>query len=112
MNKYPAPRVFHSSTARTVSSRQLAAVPKKTAKNNRLSTTTLIDCMAAIPCGVGRRANAFITKAENAKNTPPIKPEPSAETNVKTKMARSIIAGRINSEYISPVVSIDAGDEP
>ena len=41
-------------------------------------TTTLIDCIAAIPSADGTRARAFITKLENAKKTPPISADPSS----------------------------------
>jgi hypothetical protein len=44
-----------------------------------LITAMLMDCMAAIPCGAGRRASAVITKVENAKKTPAMRPLPSAE---------------------------------
>ena len=38
--------------------------------NQRLMTITLIDCMAAMPCGGGRFPRAFITNVEKAKKTP------------------------------------------
>jgi hypothetical protein len=57
--------------------KQHTAVPKNTAKNHLFSTTTLIDCIAAIPCTEGTRAKAFITKFEKAKKIP------SAATNVR-----------------------------
>src|SRR5262245_57090034 len=59
--------------------------------NNGLMTTTLMDCMAAMPCAAGRRARAFITKDEKAKKTPPISPQPSVERSVKARSNLSII---------------------
>jgi hypothetical protein len=39
-----------------------------------LQASTLMDCMAAIPCSGGSLASAFMTKVEKAKNTPAIVP--------------------------------------
>jgi hypothetical protein len=50
-----------------------------------------MDCMAAMPAPRGWRAGAFITKAEKAKKTPAISPQPSAAKNVETKSASLII---------------------
>ena len=47
-------------------------------RNEGFITTTLIDCIAAIPSEEGTRARAFITKLENAKKTPPISADPSS----------------------------------
>src|SRR6266536_5833943 len=55
--------------------------------NDRLRTTTLIDCIAATPCAGAMRARAGITKLENAKKTPATSPEPSAAQKVKTATA-------------------------
>jgi len=38
-----------------------------------------------------RRASAFITNAEKAKNTPPISPQPSPDENVRMEINLSII---------------------
>ena len=51
----------------------------KHARNKGLMTTTLIDCIAAIPCAAGSRPRAPMTKVEKAKKMPPIRPEPSAD---------------------------------
>ena len=50
----------------------------KMPRNSRLSTVTLIACMAWMPSAGASRARAGITKLEKAKNTPPIAPLPSA----------------------------------
>src|SRR5262249_21150931 len=52
-----------------------------------------MDCMAAMPCAAGRRARAFIMKAEKAKKTPAISPQPSAVKSVKAKSNLSVILG-------------------
>src|SRR5262249_32710572 len=75
------------------------AVPTKTPRNDRLSTTTLIDCIAAIPCAAGRRCSAPITKEEKAKKTPAMTPGPRAARRVRTKRGmggagRSPLLGR------------------
>jgi hypothetical protein len=64
------------------SAKQHTAVPKNRAKNHLFNTTTLIDCMAAIPCAGGTRAKLFMTKFEKAKKIPATRPEPGAATNV------------------------------
>ena len=46
-------------------------------------------CMAAVPCAKGSRANAFMTKLEKAKSTPPVMPLLKADTNSIAKIARS-----------------------
>src|SRR5688572_3762422 len=61
-----------------------SAVPANTLKKTRLSTTTLMDCIAATPRAGGKRSSAFITKFENAKKTPALSPEPSAHDSVRT----------------------------
>ena len=53
----------------------------------------LTDCIAAMLCAVGRRSRAGITKAENTKNTPAIRPLPRAVPNVAHSITR-FIAGR------------------
>ncbi len=67
--------------------------------NTGLITTTLMDCMAAIPALGGKRARAFITKAENAKKTPAISPQPSAATSVTAKSKASIVAIKPPADY-------------
>jgi len=57
------------------------------AKNKRLSTTTLMVCMALMPCSGGRRDRAFITQTENAKKNPAISPHPSADKSVRMKIS-------------------------
>ncbi len=48
---------------------------------------TLIEFIAAIPCSVGMRENAGITKVENAKNVPATSPLPiAAATSANTRM--------------------------
>jgi len=59
-----------------------------------LITTTLIDCKAAILCAAGSRVRAFITNVENAKKTPAISPQPSAETRVRPSSQESLIGVR------------------
>jgi hypothetical protein len=51
--------------------------------NTGVTASSLIDCIAAIPCGAGSRFNAGITKVEKAKNTPATRPQPSAVTRVQ-----------------------------
>jgi hypothetical protein len=52
----------------------------------------LMDCMAAMPSAGGSRPSAFITKAEKAKKTPAINPQPSAVKSVKAKRGLSTVA--------------------
>ena len=59
------------------------AVPKNVPRNNGLSTTTLMACMAEMPALGGWRSSAHITVAEKAKKNPAIRPEPSAAINVR-----------------------------
>src|SRR5712692_46050 len=61
---------------------QAAAAPRNGPRNNGLMTATLTDCIAAMPCVVGNRTNAFIANAEKAKKTPAINPQQSAEMSV------------------------------
>src|SRR6478609_8549679 len=53
---------------------------------------TLIDCIAAMPCVAGSRSSAGMTNAENAKNTPPIAPAPTAAATVSQVCSRDIVA--------------------
>jgi len=69
-------------SAPSASSEQPSAVPSSTPKNQRFSTTTLMDCMARTPCAGRRRAKAGITKLEKPKKTPAISPQPSAASRV------------------------------
>jgi len=85
------PGSSHEKNAMPVSARHKSAVPKKASMNPGLTTVTLMDCMAAIPCAGERRASAFITNAEKAKNTPPITPQPSPDENVRMEINLSII---------------------
>src|SRR5829696_2637570 len=66
-------------------------VPTKSERNPRLSTVTLIDCMAAMPCPAGSRARAAITNDEKAKNTPATIPHPRAAAIVRTTFKSSSI---------------------
>src|SRR4030095_9438582 len=91
MSTYTAPGLCHLDSEEIARRTQPAAVPKKTAKNAGLITATLMDCMAAIPCAGEKRASAFITDAEKAKNTPPISPQPSPDANVRMEINLSII---------------------
>jgi hypothetical protein len=50
-----------------------------------------MDRIVLIPCGGVIRESAFIIKDEKAKKTPPIKPHPTADSNVRKKMKSSII---------------------
>lgn len=86
---------LHWLIAATITRRQAAAVPRKTPKNQEFMTATLMDCIAAMPSFGGSRANAFMTKVENAKKTPAIVPQPSAVTSVRTevKLLNEIIDG-------------------
>ena len=59
----------------------------KAARNDGLITTTLIDCIAAMPSEAGRRDRAFITKLENAKKMPPTKADPSKAVVPTTGMS-------------------------
>jgi hypothetical protein len=51
--------------------------------NRGLMADVFIDCIAEIPCGVGRAARPFITKLEKAKKTPPITPVQSAANSAR-----------------------------
>jgi hypothetical protein len=62
-------------------------VPRKAAMNSGLITTTLMRCIAATPAGTDSSDNAFITKVEKAKNTPPTMPAP---TEARSTSAKSI----------------------
>jgi hypothetical protein len=55
-------------------------------------TATLMDCIAAIAWAGERRANAFMTKVENAKKIPATTAEPSADRNVRRKIGFFILA--------------------
>ena len=91
MSKNTAPGLCHLDSEEIARKTQPAAVPKKKAKNKGLITAMLMDCIATIPCAGERRANAFITNAEKAKNTPPISPQPSPDRNVRMEISLSII---------------------
>src|SRR5262245_16283079 len=101
---YAAPGSWRLNSEETARRTQAAAVPRKAAINNGLITTTLMDCMAAMPCAAGRRARAFITKDEKAKKTPAINPQPSAEKSVKAKSNLSIILSLQASHGFSALV--------
>lgn len=75
----------------TGSAKQAKAVPISATMNSGLITTTLMDCMAAIPCAGDKRVRAFIMKTENAKKTPAINPQPRADTSVRAVSKFSII---------------------
>jgi hypothetical protein len=77
---------LHWLIAATITRRQAAAVPRKAPKNQEFMTATLMDCIAAMPSFAGSRANAFMTKVENAKKTPAIVPQPSAVTSVRMEV--------------------------
>src|SRR5262245_9928102 len=62
-----------------------------TPRNHGFRTTTLIDCIAAMPSAGASRARAFMTKDENAKKTPATSPQPSAATSVKAKRSWSVV---------------------
>ena len=68
-------------------------VPRKTPRNIGFSTAIFMDFIAAMPCGGERAASAFITNVENAKKTPPMSPQPSADNRVKTKNNLFVIIG-------------------
>ncbi len=77
----------------TASSTQMAAVPKKTAKNSGFSTARLIACIAAIASRAASLPSACMTKQENAKKVPAIRPLPSAASRVSgDDQARGITA--------------------
>jgi hypothetical protein len=90
--------MLHVNKLAIVATMQSTAVPKNVPRNSGLITTTLIDCIAAMPGAAGRRARALITQAEKAKKNPLISPQPRAETNVSTNSRRSIIASAPASE--------------
>jgi hypothetical protein len=60
--------------------------------NPGLTAATLMDCIAAMPCAAGSRDRPFMTKLENAKNTPAIDPQPMADTNVRTEKIGSLMS--------------------
>ena len=49
--------------------------------------TTLMACMAAIPCAGGRLPSAFMMVVENTMKTPATSPAPMAETSVSVSRA-------------------------
>jgi hypothetical protein len=53
--------------------------------NTGVGAARLIDCMAVRPPGACVRSSPFITKVENAKNTPATRPAPSALTRVRER---------------------------
>ena len=59
--------------------------------NSGVTATLLIDRIAAIPSAAGNRLSAVITKEENAKNTPPTIPHPSAVAPINPTSAPSLI---------------------
>ena len=61
----------------------ISAVPMNTARKTGLRITTLMSCIAFMPCAGGRRARAFITAVENPKKRPATRPEPRAASTVK-----------------------------
>jgi hypothetical protein len=63
----------------------------------KVTAATLMACMAATPCSAGRRARAFITKAEKAKKTPAIIAQPRAARRVNTKSKPFIICEILRS---------------
>lgn len=88
----PVAGAVSANSANTVRTRQIAAVPKNATRNHGLSTTMSIDCIAAIPCSGRNRPSAAITKAENAKKTPPISPHSSAAHRVGVAITGSVTA--------------------
>ena len=55
-------------SAEVVTRTHATAVPRNAVRNTGLITVTLMDCIAAIASLAGRRARAFITQTEKAKN--------------------------------------------
>jgi hypothetical protein len=59
--------------------------------NGGVTATLLIDRIAAIPSTAGNCPSAVITKEENAKNTPPTIPHPSAVMPINPARTPSLI---------------------
>src|SRR3712207_5376892 len=83
--------------AHTAKAPQATAVPKRAAIKAKVTAATLMACMAATPFSAGRRAKAFITKAEKAKKTPAIIAQPRAARRVRTKRRPFIICEILRS---------------
>src|SRR5438270_5930027 len=79
------PRWPQASRDQTTRARQAAAAPNSAVMNAGRTAEMLIDCMAAMPCGAGRRPSPSITNAEKPKNTPATVPQLSAATSVNAK---------------------------
>jgi hypothetical protein len=90
------PGLCHASSDERPRTAQTAATPRNVAKNHGLITATFMDCMAAMPWAGGREARAFITNVENAKKTPAISPQPSADMRVEAK-SNLLIIGKLRS---------------
>lgn len=88
---YLAAGFCHCHTAMTIAIAQTNGVARKTATNNERTAITLIDCIAAMLWLAGICASPFITKVENAKNTPAISPQLNAEKSVKAKIKFLIV---------------------
>ena len=61
----------------------------KVPRKSGLITTTLMRCIAAMPGPGGSCASARITKAENAKKTPPMVAAPSTPTRIRIASTRA-----------------------
>ena len=57
-------------SAERIAAADAIAVPNRTVMNDGLMAAMLIDCIAAIPCGAGKRPSARITMVEKANKTP------------------------------------------
>lgn len=89
----PLPGLCQVSAEEITKMMQLAPVPRKSPRNIGFIAAIFMDFIAAMPCGGERAASAFITNVENAKKTPPMSPQPSADNRVKVKSNLLVIIG-------------------
>src|SRR4051812_14927831 len=74
------------------------------------TAVTLMDCIAAMPWGAGRRRSADITNAEKAKNTPPTAADPTAVATASTR--RTVLIGSSRGWGCQWSYDQDRGDVP
>lgn len=82
---------FHDRTARAASAADANAVPMNAPRNERLITTSLIDCIAAMPAAAGKRRSPPMMKLEKAKNVPAISAEPSVASPTRKTVSVAIV---------------------
>ena len=58
-------------------------MPNSSSMNSGDGASRLMDCIADTPPEAGSRTSARITNVENAKNTPPLRPAPTAPATAR-----------------------------